>query len=145
MRGPAETCRPPRSHRLRWQQLGEHGATADAGVGGAVAVARAAGPDGDGGGSAGVAACGGDMRPVCGLVGPGRVGKAHGGPRSGPPCGPTCRMDAGVPGLPLASVSPLTKSLAFRQEVPPRWTGRALSEGLVRTWVPRCRFLGGRG
>lgn len=53
------------------------------------------------------------MRPVCGLVGPGRVRETHGGPRSGPPCGSTCRMDAGVPGLPLASVSPLTKSFVF--------------------------------
>lgn len=78
MRGPAETCRPPRSRRLRWQQPSQHGAAADAGAYGAVAVARASGLDGDGGGSAGVAASGGgDLQPVRRLVGLGRVGTTN--------------------------------------------------------------------
>lgn len=69
VRGLAEACRRPRSRRLRWQRPCQHGAAADAGAGGPVAVARAAGPDGDGGGSAGVAARGGgDVQPVSRLV-----------------------------------------------------------------------------
>lgn len=100
VRGPAETCRLPRSPRLRWQQPGQYGTAADAGADGVVAIARAAGPDGDGGGSAGVAARGGGD-PVRGLVGSGRVGATQGDLAPGlPVVGPAVGA-RGWAGLPL--------------------------------------------